>query len=418
MQELRRMTMRPCKSLMALLAALMLAALAPLPLSAQNAFEAVIKVNDQAITRYEIEQRARMLQLFRSPGNLPELAREQLIEDRLKLSAARASGVVLSEEDVEAGVEEFAGRANMTGEQLIRALEGAGVGASTLRDFVRVGITWRELNRARFSSRVSVTEDDLDRAKAAISGSSSSVRVLLSEIIMPAPPSQAMAVQERASRISQVTTEAEFSAQARRYSASRTRARGGRMDWVPLTQLPPALRPIILGLAPGEVTDPLPLEGAVALFQLRDIEEVDAPEPEYAAIEYAAYYIPGGRSDAALATARQIEDNTDTCDDLYGTALGQPEEVLERTSLAPAEIPQDIAIELAKLDPGEVSATLTRNNGQTLMLLMLCGRSPLLEGEGPTDQDLTLFITNRRLDSFANGYLEELKAEARIVILE
>ncbi|WP_198389399.1 peptidylprolyl isomerase [Roseovarius faecimaris] len=412
------MTMRPCKSLMALLAALMLAALAPLPLSAQNAFEAVIKVNDQAITRYEIEQRARMLQLFRSPGNLPELAREQLIEDRLKLSAARASGVVLSEEDVEAGVEEFAGRANMTGEQLIRALEGAGVGASTLRDFVRVGITWRELNRARFSSRVSVTEDDLDRAKAAISGSSSSVRVLLSEIIMPAPPSQAMAVQERASRISQVTTEAEFSAQARRYSASRTRARGGRMDWVPLTQLPPALRPIILGLAPGEVTDPLPLEGAVALFQLRDIEEVDAPEPEYAAIEYAAYYIPGGRSDAALATARQIEDNTDTCDDLYGTALGQPEEVLERTSLAPAEIPQDIAIELAKLDPGEVSATLTRNNGQTLMLLMLCGRSPLLEGEGPTDQDLTLFITNRRLDSFANGYLEELKAEARIVILE
>lgn len=412
------MTMRPCKSLMALLAALMLAALAPLPLSAQNAFEAVIKVNDQAITRYEIEQRARMLQLFRSPGNLPELAREQLIEDRLKLSAARASGVVLSEEDVEAGVEEFAGRANMTGEQLIRALEGAGVGASTLRDFVRVGITWRELNRARFSSRVSVTEDDLERAKAAISGSSSSVRVLLSEIIMPAPPSQAMAVQERASRISQVTTEAEFSAQARRYSASRTRARGGRMDWVPLTQLPPALRPIILGLAPGEVTDPLPLEGAVALFQLRDIEEVDAPEPEYAAIEYAAYYIPGGRSDAALATARQIEDNTDTCDDLYGTALGQPEEVLERTSLAPAEIPQDIAIELAKLDPGEVSATLTRNNGQTLMLLMLCGRSPLLEGEGPTDQDLTLFITNRRLDSFANGYLEELKAEARIVILE
>lgn len=412
------MTMRLRPPFLALLAALMLTALSPLPGAAQNQFEAVIKVNDQAITRYEIAQRARMLQLFRSPGNLPELAREQLIEDRLKLSAARANGVVLSEEELDVGIEEFAARANMNGEQLIRALEGAGVGASTLRDFVRVGLTWRELNRARFSARVSVTEDDLDRAKAAISGTSSSVRVLLSEIIMPAPPSQALAVQERAARISQATTEAEFSAQARRYSASRTRARGGRMDWVPLTQLPPALRPIILALAPGEVTDPLPLEGAIALFQLRDIEEVDAPAPEYSAIEYATYYIPGGRSEAALATARQIEDSTDTCDDLYGTALGQPEEVLERTSLAPAEIPQDIAIELSKLDPGEVSASLTRNGGQTLMLLMLCGRSPLLEGEGPTEQDLTLFITNRRLDSFANGYLEELKAEARIISLE
>lgn len=388
------------------------------PADAQNLFEAVIKVNDQAITRYEIQQRTRMLQLFRAPGNLPEVARKQLIEDRLKLDAARAGGVVLSDEDIQVGVEEFAGRANMTSEEMLRGLKGSGVGESTLRDFVRVGITWRELNRARFASRVSVTEDDLDRAKRAISGSSSNVRVLLSEIIIPAPPAQAQAVQERANRISQITSQSEFSANARKYSASRTRNRGGRMDWTALTDLPPQLRPIILGLAPGEVSDPLPIEGAIALFQLRDIEELDAPAPEYSAIEYAAYYIPGGRSPATLAAAQKIDDNTDTCDDLYGVAKGQPPEVLDRASKAPEEIPQDIAIELMKLDPGEVSTTLTRANGQTLVLLMLCGRAPKLEGEGPTEQDLTRFITNRRLDSYAEGYLEELKAEARIVTLE
>lgn len=413
------MTRRPLRTTLCTLAlvasALLAPVAAPAPAQAQNLFEAVIKVNDQAITRYEIQQRARMLQLFRAPGDLQEVAREQLIEDRLKMSAARANGVVLSDEDVQLGVEEFAGRANMDGEQLIRALEGAGVGESTLRDFVRSGITWRELNRARFAPRVSVTEDDLERAKAAISGTNSNVRVLLSEIIMPAPPQQALAVQERAARISQVTSEAEFSSNARRYSASRTRARGGRMDWVPLTQLPPQLRTIILALAPGEVTDPLPLEGAVALFQLRDIEELDAPAPEYSAIEYAIYYIPGGSTDAAMAQARQIEDNTDTCDDLYGIALGQPEERLERVSLPPSDIPQDVAVALTQLDPGEI-ATISR--GANLGVVMLCGRSATLEGEGPTDQDLTLFITNRRLDSFSNGYLEELKAEARIIDLQ
>lgn len=413
------MTRRPLRTTLCTLAIVASALLAPVAVpasaQAQNLFEAVIKVNDQAITRYEIQQRARMLQLFRAPGDLQEVAREQLIEDRLKMSAARANGVVLSDEDVQLGVEEFAGRANMDGEQLIRALEGAGVGESTLRDFVRSGITWRELNRARFAPRVSVTEDDLERAKAAISGTNSNVRVLLSEIIMPAPPQQALAVQERAARISQITSEAEFSSNARRYSASRTRARGGRMDWVPLTQLPPQLRTIILALAPGEVTDPLPLEGAVALFQLRDIEELDAPAPEYSAIEYAIYYIPGGSTDAAMAQARQIEDNTDTCDDLYGIALGQPEERLERVSLPPSDIPQDVAVALTQLDPGEI-ATISR--GANLGVVMLCGRSATLEGEGPTDQDLTLFITNRRLDSFSNGYLEELKAEARIIDLQ
>ncbi|MFK7937755.1 MAG: peptidylprolyl isomerase [Roseovarius sp.] len=410
------MTGRPLSSALCTLALVVTAFLAPAgPAQAQNLFEPVIKVNDQAITRYEVQQRARMLQLFRSPGNLPELAREQLIEDRLKMGAARANGVVLSDEDIQLGVEEFAARASMDAAQLIRALERAGVGESTLRDFVRTGITWREMNRARFSARVSVTKDDLDRAKAAISGTSSSVRVLLSEIIMPVTPPQALAVQERATRISQVTSEAEFSANARRYSASRTRARGGRMEWVPLTQLPPQLRTIILALAPGEVTDPLPLEGAIALFQLRDIEELDAPAPEYSAIEYAIYYIPGGRTDAALARAQQIEDTTDTCDDFYGVAYGQPDEVLERTSLPPSDIPQDVAVAISSLDAGEI-ATISR--GANLGVVMLCGRSANLEGEGPTDQDLTLFITNRRLDSFANGYLEELKAEARIISLE
>ena len=45
---------------LALATASAVASLAPGAVQAQNIFEAVIKVNDQAITRYEIEQRARM----------------------------------------------------------------------------------------------------------------------------------------------------------------------------------------------------------------------------------------------------------------------------------------------------------------------------------------------------------------------
>lgn len=387
------------------------------PAQASSLFEAVIFVNDQSITRFELDQRARLMELFRAPGDPATVAREQLIEDRLKLSAARANGIVISDEQIDLGIEEFAGRVNMSGEEMLSSLDGAGVAASTMRDFVRAGLSWREVTRARFAGRVSVSVEDMDRAKAALSGSRSNVRVLLSEIIMPAPPSEAEAVNQRAAQISQITSESEFSENARRYSASQTRARGGRMEWMALTDLPAPLRPIILGLAPGEVSDPLPLEGAVALFQLRDIEETEAPAPQYSAIEYAIFYLPGGSSEANLARARSIRENTDVCDDLYGVAFGQPPEVLERTSQAPDEIAQDLALVLAQLDPGEIG-TITRGSGQSLGVVMLCGRAPLLEGEGPTDQDLTGFITNQRLDSFSRGYLEELRAEARIVIRE
>ena len=390
---------------------------AALPAVAQSLFSPVVKVNDQAITGYEIQQRARMLTLFRAPGNPTELAREQLIEERLKVDAARAVGLVLEDADIQVGMEEFASRANMTAAEFVSALEGAGVSEQSFRDFVRAGVTWRELVRARFASRVSVSEADLERARAALTGDTG-VRVLLSEIIMPVTPQDLEEVQERAARISQLDSIPAFSADAQRYSASGTASRGGRLDWMPITNLPPQLRPVILGLAPGDVSEPLPIEGALALFQLRDIEETDAPDPEYAAIEYAAYYIAGGRSDQALARAERVRADTDTCDDLYGIAKGEPAEVLERGSFAPEELPQDIAIELAKLDPGEVSTALTRANGQTLVFLMLCGRTPTLEGEGPSPEELTNVIRNRRIDSFAEGYLAQLRAEARIVELK
>lgn len=383
----------------------------------QSPFDAVIKVNDLAITRYELAQRAQMLQLFRAPGDPRELAREQLIEDRLKLDAATAAGFVLDDDQLMAGMEEFAGRANMDAEQMIGSLEQAGVDASTYRDFVRAGLTWREFSRARFAPQINIDEVDIARARLSI-GNQTSVRVLLSEIIMPLSGGNPQTIQERARRISQSSSEAEFAAAARRYSATESAARGGRMEWVAINDLPEGLRPVVLGLAPGEVSNPLPLQGAIALFQLRDIEEIEQPEQSYAEIEYAAYYISGGRTEETLARAARIDADTDTCNDLYGIAQGQPEMVLERGSKPPSEIPDDIRLELAKLDPGEISTGVTRAGGQTLVVLMLCGRTPVTEGEPASAEQITNFIRSSRLDSLASAYLAQLRANARIVELE
>lgn len=380
---------------------------------AQNLFAPAIKVNDKVITRYELNQRARMLQLFRAPGDPNDLAQQQLIEERLKLDAAQANGLEISNEEVQAGMEEFAGRANMSAEQFIRALGGAGVAEQSYRDFIYSGVAWRTLVRAKFGPRVQVSEADVERALS--TNGTGSVRVLLSEIILPAPPGREAAAQARADQISRITSTSAFSSAARRYSAAASRSRGGQLAWMPVANLPPAVQGAVLGLAPGQVTQPIPIQGGIVLFQMRGIEEGKVTEPEYAAIEYAAYYISGGRTEQALATAAKIRARVDTCDDLYGIAKGQPDEVLERGSKKPSELPNDIAIELAKLDKFEVSTNLTRAGGETLVFLMLCGRTPAI-AENLSIDNITLSLQNRRLESFARGYLEQLRAEARIVV--
>lgn len=390
---------------------------------AQGLFDPVVRVNGAAITRYELDQRAKLLTLLRAPGNASTLAREQLIEDRLKAEAAVANDVTVDDAATQAGMEEFASRGDLTAEQMIALLGRGGVAEETFRAFVRAGLQWREVTQKRFGPRVSIDDDDLELAREA-APSMTGIRVLLSEIIIPYRPENAEQVMNKAQQISELTSTAAFSAEARQFSATQTRDAGGHLPWQPITQLPPVLRPVVLGLAPGEVTAPLQLDGAVALFQMRAIEETGTPGPDYNFIEYAAYYIPGGRTVDALGRAAQIDAQTDTCDDLYGIAKGQPPSVLERGTKARSEIPDDIAISLSRLDPGEVSYDVTRADGQTLVLLMMCGRSQTKsddtqQAEGETADDektqLTNQVATRRLESFASGYLEQLRSEARII---
>ena len=398
-------------------AALILATAVNLPsvATAQGLFSPAVTVNDAVITNYELEQRTQFMRLLGSAGDPYEQAREELINDRLKQSAVAESGITVSEEDVIAGMTELAGRANLTLDEFLKALGQNGVAPETLRDYTTIGLTWRDYVGSRFLSRARPSDAEIDRAmgRAGTGG----VQVLLSEVIIPINEQNAQQVEELAQHISQLGSYAAFSSAATQYSAAESRGNGGKLTWIPLTKLPPQLQEVVMELKPGEITAPLPLQGAVALFQMRGIRETAGAPPRFSAIEYASYFIPGGRSPEAMSSAQKIASQIDTCDDLYGIAKDQDPSVLERHSLAPSEIPQDIALELAKLDSGETSTMLTRNNGQTLMLLMMCGRTADL-GSGEEDSRNTVAnaLTQQRLAAFADSFIEQLRADAEIVI--
>lgn len=379
--------------------------------SAQGLFAPAIEVNGDAITRYEVQQREAMLRAFNTPGDLAELAREQLIEDRLKMQEMARAGIALRDEALRREMETFAERANLTYPQFLGVLRQNGVAEETLRDFVRVGVSWRDYVRRKFGSSHGIGEDDIDRALNTQLGEGSDVQVLLSEIIIPAPPGQQASAMAEATRISRLRSTSAFEAAARRVSALPSRERGGRLDWVPLSNYPAGLRPLILGLANGEVTDPIPIPNGVALFQMRGTREVARSEPASAEIDYLTYALPGGASAATIAEATRIKASVDRCDDFYGVARGQPAERLQRQSVAPAAIPADIAAILAGLDAHEVSWGPVR--GDAMLMVMMCGRVPAV-AQGVAREQIGTQLIGRRLSGQADRLLAELKARATI----
>lgn len=404
------------------------------PLAAQeNPFGAYLYVGDRVITNFELDQRARFLSLLRSPGDPLEQARTALIEDKLRLIAAERLGIVLTDEALQAGLEEFASRANLTAEQFIAALAQGGVEAESFRDFVEAGLVWRDVVRGKYAGQVSVSEAEIDRVMAQ-TAQQTSIRLLVSELVLAAPPGQEDAALARARDIrAGIAAGGSFASAARRFSASPTAGTGGELPWLPIENLPPNLTPLLLGLEPGGVSEPVVVPNAVVLFQVRDIEETVGPAATGVEVEYAEYLIPDG-PDAGAEVAR-LRTEVQQCPELYAEAKGQPEGQLTVSTRTMGDVPADVALELAKLDLNESSSTLTR--GGNRVFLMLCSRQALppepeivLEGapaaaEPPAAPDpeadkeaareaIRNQLLNQRLAGFADRDLAKLRAETLI----
>ncbi len=196
------------------------------PVSAQNLFAPVAKVNESVVTEFEVQQRQRFLEVLNAPGATREGALTSLIDERLRNEAVAEAGIELTPQGIEDSLAEFASRADLSTEEFTQALGQSGVSRETFRDFVVNSVGWRELVRARYASRVQITDAEINRALGETQGSG--VRVLVSEIIIPAPPQQAARVNALAEQISQSKSTAEFSNYASRYSATASRGRGGR----------------------------------------------------------------------------------------------------------------------------------------------------------------------------------------------
>jgi peptidyl-prolyl cis-trans isomerase SurA len=374
---------------------------------AQDMFAPRLYVNDRVITEFEVMQRAMFLEVLGGPGDPEEEALKSLVEDRLRQVEAERLGLSVGTDELVSGMNEFASRANLTAEQLVAELEKVGISGETYRDFVIAGILWRHAVRAKFAGMISVSENEIDQALVAATREQA-LQVLVSELVIPAnDDAQKAAALDLARRLSaEISGEGAFAAAAGRHSASPSAGRGGRLDWMPLSNLPAAIGGAILALAPGEVSDPVVVPGAVVLFMLRDVAVDQRAEPVAVTVEWAEFLVPDDAGEIADIRAR-----VDTCYDLNREAKGLPEDRLTMTTQPATEVPADVGLELARLDVGESSVALTRSGFRRL--IMLCSREPTQEE--PIDRALVgEQLINRKIEIMAEGYMQELRSAAVI----
>ena len=374
-------------------------------LAAEGIFDTIISVDGAAITNYELEQRILFFSFLNEPGDTLISSRQSLIDDRLKMAAGNKDGFALTPTELENAMLDFAKNSNQSLGGLLNLLNEGGVDAETFRDYVEVGVVWREVVRKRFGSQAQPTESEIDRALAT-ARAVGDISVLLTEIVLPAGPDQLEESRKIARELAKITSIGSFSEKAKKLSVSSSRDNGGKIPWRNLKDLPNGLRQIIASLRPGQVAKPLEVQNAIVLFQLRDVEELGLKAPEIISMKFAK--ITGINSVLDLATK-----TVNSCNDLYGLVKLDKDVVLEMLTQHPDEIEQATALRLNRLDRHEMSI-FSDSPDSIGNMIMLCERNYTTSAD-ISRSEVAKNIRAARLTNLAEGYLAELRTNATVI---
>ena len=374
-------------------------------LHAKDIFAPAIQVNEMVITQYEIDQRSLFFELLKFPGNHRKEAEKSLIDDRLKLKAAEKFNIEANPTALSFEMELFAKRANLTVEQFAKRLKKSGVDRVTWENYMLIPILWFETVNRKFASEMSSSK--LIDNTANQSTARSEIQVLLTEIIIPVQLGFEEEANQRIAALRKIKSLENFSEAASTYSVAPTRDVGGKIKWQNMSSLPAVVRPLISGLSIGEVSEPLPISGGLAIFQLRDLRESNK-KSKSSFVDYIEFKFKKNPKINKL-----IMSNVMICDDLYSFLKSTQESELNRKNEKENSLSKELRNTLSELDQNEF--VLKDQDDITSKLLMVCGRNET-ENLSKTDMnEISRSLANKRLLSLANSYLENLRQEARII---
>ena len=228
-------------------------------------------VNDGVVLSSELDsqidvvgERLRAQKMELPPQNvLRQQVLERLVLQEIQMQRANKDGIKVSDEMLNAAIEDVAKRNNLTLSQLPAALASQGIDYAAYRDDMRREITLSLLRQRDVLQHIVVTPREIDQyldRQAHTPSERNEYNV--SHILIAVPQDANQAQLEQASkRATDVYDRAksgeDFAKLAVAYSNSQTALEGGALGWRKGSELPTFLADVVAKLKPGEVSEPL-----------------------------------------------------------------------------------------------------------------------------------------------------------------
>lgn len=202
---------------------------------------------------------------------------EQLIVERIELGLAKRYEIEVEESEIDEAIGRILQKNNMSLEQLEAGLLRDGMSLNGLRKQIRKDITINQLQQGVVSSRIRVSEKDVDNFLASSDGKFATspdyhVGHILISVSSSASESEIADAENLATSIyDQLEKGADFSQMAITHSKDQAALNGGDIGWRKLAQLPELFAQQLTGLPVGKVTKPF--RSGAGFHILKNIEQ-------------------------------------------------------------------------------------------------------------------------------------------------
>jgi peptidyl-prolyl cis-trans isomerase SurA len=225
-----------------------------------------------------ITGRLRQQKLELPPQNvLRQQVLERLVLQELQMQRANHAGIKVTDETLNAALQDVAKRNNLTLAQLPDALSAQGIDYPSYRDELRKEITLTMLRQRDVLQHISVTAREIDQylekeSKTPSERNEYNVSHILIAVGEEATQAQLEQAAKRAQEVYQRAKAGEdFAKLAVAYSNSQTALEGGALGWRKGGELPTFLADIVAQLKPGEVSEPLRTPTGYHIIKLNEV---------------------------------------------------------------------------------------------------------------------------------------------------
>lgn len=251
----------------------------------------VAVVNDEVITRIELEDRMKVAvrQLKQQGTPLPpeEVIRRQLLEriitDRVQLQFAKETGLRVDDNELDRAIARIAQDNKLTVEGLQAVLSRDGVPYAKFRDDVRTEIMLARLREREVENKIVVAESEVDNfltTQHDKTGKPEEYNISHVLVVVPeqASPEQIQARRQRAEQaLAQLQGGADFRQVAAAYSDAPDALQGGSLGWREGERLPSMYYDTVKALKAGEVSPILRSSNGFHIVKLNDKRNTEAP---------------------------------------------------------------------------------------------------------------------------------------------